>query len=178
MTAQHPSGSPGALFSRIGTPERMRALARYDLDSASLRSELDEVAEQTSARVGAPISFVNLVLDTVQVLAGRHGLPTGHWTVQADGMPAEWSICAYAVEQRTPYVRTDLSRDPLHADSPLVAVEGLVSYAGMPVLDADGLVLGMHCVMDVRPRQFTADHLVALREGAARSAEILDRHRL
>ncbi len=180
MTGGHSHNTPTGtevLFACIGTAERMAALAGYDLDSPELRRELDTLARRTSAAVGAPISLVNVVLDTVQVLVGRHGLRDGHWADVTGGMPAEWSMCAYAVEERRPYIRTDLRRDPMHAGSPLVTVEGLRSYAGMPILNPDGVVLGMHCALDLRPRSFSAEHLLALREGAVRSAEVLERYR-
>ncbi len=177
MTVLGADGSPEVLFTRIGTPERMAVLAGYDLDSPALQAELDEVARWTSERVGAPISLVNIVLDTVQLLVGKHGVPAGHWSNITGGMPAEWSVCAYAVDRRTTYIRPDLARDPVHAGSPLVTEESFRSYAGMPIVDPDGVVLGMHCAIDVQPRQFTADQLVVLREGAERSAKILQRYR-
>ncbi len=42
----------------------------------------------------------------------------------------------------------------LQQHNPLVTIDGGVSYAGAPLIDHNGQVLGAHCVLDTSARSF------------------------
>jgi GAF domain-containing protein len=113
------------------------------------------------------MSLLNVLLTGTQVVSGAHGLRG--WIASARSTPAEWSLCATVVRTGSPYVVTDLAADPRHADNPLCTVDGLRSYAGVPLRDLRGHVLGALCVLDTRPRQYSRDDLTLLRQLADRS---------
>ncbi|MEV0895249.1 GAF domain-containing protein [Actinoplanes sp. NPDC049802] len=162
-------------LSQLGDPRRMRVLASIDLENADLRDRLDSITERTAQRLGLPISLVTLVLDTAQFLAGSHGV-TG-WVAESRGTPVEWSFCARAVHRRGPYVIVDASADPDHATNPMVAFEGVRSYAGVP-LELDGQFLGAHCVVGGAAHTFTDDDISELRRAADEIVALLDRYRI
>lgn len=176
MTDVTPNVTPEELFSRIGSKERLEAIAAYDLANLELRAELNALATRTAAAVDSPVGLVSAILDTMQLLTGRCGLPEEHWAAQVNATPAEWSVCAYALSSEMPYLRGDLAADPVHARSPLVYAEGLLAYAGMAVVDPNGTVLGMVCVLDVRTRDWTIDDVEVLRGAATEAAAILRRY--
>jgi len=54
-----------------------------------------------------------------------------------------------------PVVFADLRNDPIYRDTPTAAVCGIRSYAGVPMHDAGGLVVGALTVMHTEPGRFT-----------------------
>jgi GAF domain-containing protein len=54
---------------------------------------------------------------------------------------------------------------------------GVRSYAGVPLRDDAGIVLGAHCVLDLAPRSFTDDDVAVLDHGAGQIMGILAGHR-
>jgi GAF domain-containing protein len=163
------------LFDRLGEPGRMHHIAGYDLFHPDLHSRLDRVAADSSRRLHAPVSTVSVLLDSAQLIIGRHGVPdTGD---DLAGTPAEWSLCTQTVLSGGPYCLTDNIVDPLHADNPILAMAGLRSYAGVPLITGSGHVIGAHCVLDATPRHFSTDDLTVLTEGATEVLRILSEYR-
>jgi len=163
------------LFDRLGAPSRMRRLAAYDLFHPDLSARLDDLASRTAQRLRTPVSLVSVILDSSQYILGAHGV--SGWVIEARGVPAEWSLCSTTVLAGAPYCIRDTTTEPELAGNPLVRMSGLRSYAGVPLTDNTGQHLGAHCVIDDVPRDFTADDLEVLTEGAVETMHILERHR-
>jgi GAF domain-containing protein len=163
--------SKEVLFARLGEPARIRRIATYDLFHPQLRERLDAVAEAGAHRLGTPVSLVSVVLDSSQFVLGSYGLAP--WAAEAGGIPAEWALCSHTVLTGAPYRVFDGTTDPEHRDNPLLAVTGVRSYAGVPLRDGDGIVLGAHCVLDLAARTFTDDDVAALEENAGHVMRIL-----
>lgn len=103
----------------------------------------------------APIAMVTLVDDDRQwftSVTGAH-ISAGPW---------EQTFCAHAVQQRTPFVVPDATRDPRFATNPLVQSAPYVRfYAGAPLITGASVV-GTLCVMDVAPRGLEAESAAGL----------------
>jgi GAF domain-containing protein len=168
------AATDGDLFARLGTPARMSQLARYDLFHPRLKARMEHIAASSAHQLNAPISLVSVVLDSAQFLLGAHGV-TG-WIDEALGTPAEWALCTHTVLTGRPYCLIDATTDTAHAGNPLLAMIGIRSYAGVPLIDDSGHVLGAHCVIDVAPRTFTADDLTVLHHGADEAMTVLAAH--
>jgi GAF domain-containing protein len=164
------------LFDRLGDPDRMRHIAAYDIFHPDLRDQLDSIATRSAHRLHAPVSLVSILLDSAQLIIGRHGLPDTGDDLQ--GTPAEWAMCTHTVLAGSPFCLSDATADAQHADNPLLATAGLRSYAGVPLLDDSGHVLGAHCVLDATARNFTEEDIAVLTEGATEIRRILDGHRV
>ena len=166
----------GETFAPLGTPERLRAIARYDLADPRLRRQLDQVAERSATRLGMPTGMVSIVLDSAQFFVGSYGLDG--WIARSEGTPVEWAFCAHAVLAEAPlYVVPDAIEHPTHRDSPLVTGEGTRAYAGAAIVDPDGQVIGMHCVVGEQPRSFGDEELGVLRTAAVEVGTILGGYR-
>ena len=163
------------LFAQLGEPARMSQLARYDLFHPGLKARMEAIAAHSAYQLNAPISLVSAVLDTAQFFLGAHGV-TG-WLDEALGTPAEWALCSHTVLTGRPYCLIDAITDAVHADNPLVTMIGLRSYAGVPLIDDSGQILGAHCVIDIAPRTFTKDDLAVLHHGAIKAIDILSEYR-
>ncbi|AEV86793.1 histidine kinase [Actinoplanes sp. SE50] len=162
------SAAPAA--HTLTDPARMRVLAAIDFDNPALRAGLNHVAEDTAQATGMPISLVTLVLDTSQLFAGSTSLD-GCWIAAAGGTPIEWSFCVNTVTTGQPYVIPDMAAST-HAANPLVTVDNVASYAGVPIVLA-GQTVGAHCIIGVTAQQFTADQLQQLHTGAQQAGALL-----
>jgi len=118
-----------------------------------------------------PVALVSLVGVDRQVFPGQQGLPEPWATTRAT--PLSHSFCRLVVEHREPLVVTDARHDPRVADNPAIEDLGVAAYAGWPLTDADGRVVGSLCAIDHEPREWTAADLAGLEDLAtACSAEI------
>lgn len=163
---------PSPLLDR----RRLGALAGYDWDHRDLRSGIDAITRRTAARLGLPVGMANIVLDTAQLTVGSHGV-TG-WIAEANGTPVEWSFCAHTVTTGQPYVVPDATADPVQQHNPLVSIDGFASYAGVPLIDPNGRVLGAHCVLGTSAHTFTEADLAELRTAAGEIMTLIQRYRL
>ena len=135
--------------------DRLASLRSYAvLDTAPERA-FDVLADLAALVCETPVAAVSLV--------DRH---RQWWKASQLGQleaSREDSFCTHAVAAGAPVVVGDAAHDVRFADNPLVTgALALRSYAGVPLIGADGLPLGTLCVADVRPRQFTPAQLTAL----------------
>ncbi|MEU4620453.1 GAF domain-containing protein [Actinoplanes sp. NPDC023801] len=168
--------TPDELFDRLGEPARIHQIARYDVFDTTLQARLDAVAARTAGLLHAPVSMISVVLDSSQFIIGQYGVPG--WIGEVQGTPAEWALCTHTVLAGAPYCITDGTADPAHAGNPVFAIAPIRSYAGVPLSDDSGHVLGAHCVLDVTPRTFTEADIAVLTAGAAETMHILAEHRI
>jgi GAF domain-containing protein len=163
------------LFDRLGEPARMHHLAQYDLFHPDLQQALNRIAAHSAQQLQAPVSMASILLDSAQLVIGRHGLPDTSGDLE--GIPAEWALCTNTVLSGHPYRLTDNTTDTQHAGNPMLAITGLRSYAGVPLRSDSGHILGAHCVLDAAPRPFTDEDIAVLTDGAADIMRTLDRYR-
>ncbi|MFD7553823.1 GAF domain-containing SpoIIE family protein phosphatase [Streptomyces sp. NPDC059835] len=149
---------------------RRRALQLAGL-SAAPDPGMDRSARLASRLLHVPAAFVSLAEDGRQILPGMIGLPSPC----ADRRALPWSHSPFriVVSSGQPLVVSDVRADGRWGTSPAVADLGMVAYAGMPLTDSDGLVLGSLCVIDHEPRAWTHEELADLEDlAAACSAEL------
>jgi GAF domain-containing protein len=159
----------------LSTIERLREIATYNLFAHALRTELDVVCQRTAERLNQPIGLVTIVLDSAQLVVGRSGL--AGWIAATEGTPAEWSFCARAVISGEPYVVPDAPRDPVQSLNPLVMMDSVNAYAGVPLRSANGQLLGAHCVLNDKPQEFSTDDIEILEQAGAEIVGIMERYR-
>lgn len=156
--------------------QRLSEIARYDVVDPELAEQLDRIAHRTMTRLGQPCSYVSIVLDSAQLIIGSSGLEG--WIRNVGGTPVEWAFCGHTVARGEPYLVENAFTDPNHADSPLVAIEGTGSYAGVPLVTPSGQVLGAHCVVSPEPQQFGPEQVAVLQAAADEIMALLEEHRV
>ncbi|MFD0523547.1 SpoIIE family protein phosphatase [Paractinoplanes durhamensis] len=154
----------------LGDRARLDALARTGLDAAS-DPALDRFALMVRAAVRVPVALVTLVDQVRQIFPGACGLAEP-W-MQERQTPLTHSFCRHVVTTAQPLVVTDARTDPRVTGSMAIDDLGVVGYAGMPLTDAEGLVLGSLCAIDTAPRQWTAAELDLLAGLAAACSDML-----
>ncbi len=138
---------------------RLAALVRSNILSVSSDPALDRVAEAAKTLFGALAGMVTFVSVDRQFYKGRAG-------VDITDTPRDVSFCSHCIAYRNLLWIEDTLEDPRVADNPfVVSAPNVRFYAGAPVRDADGWLLGTVCVVDLAPRKFDpvlSEALIAL----------------
>lgn len=138
---------------------RLRALhASGALDARA--APLFEAASKRAADIfDVPLAMVSLIDEDRQTVAAAHGpllVPeaTGVAAVTTDelAVPRPLSMCSHVVASAQTMVVPDVSRDLRFVGNPALAAKGVRFYAGAPLRDAAGHVLGTLCLLDLEPR--------------------------
>jgi len=158
--------------------ERLRALRACQVLDTPPDARLDAITRLAARLFDVPISFISLVDEDRQWFKSAFGPTTGS-LVTAGQTPRRESFCAYALlEPQEPLVIEDATLDPRVADSVLVTGNpGVRFYAGVPLRDDDGYVLGTLCIADTRPRRLKPEMLENLVDLAAGVTGILAQYR-
>ncbi|GAA0978319.1 Alkaline phosphatase synthesis sensor protein PhoR [Nocardioides aquaticus] len=142
---------------------RLRALRNTGLLALGRHPALDAITRLAARATDSPTALVSLIDAERQVFPSRHG-----WTDDLADVtretPLALSFCKYVVANDAPLVVEDARVHPTLATSPGTLEGGAVAYAGVPLHDPCGHVLGALCVTDVVPRQWSEQHLEGLRD--------------
>ena len=147
----------------ITDPERLAALEQSGLLAVRDDPAFDRLTRLASRVLDAPMAMVSLVDRDRQVYASCVGLDG-----DADReTPLSHSFCQHAVAAREPLVVGDARRHPLLRTNGAIESLGIVAYAGVPLIDAQGHALGTLCVADGHPRTWSAADVELLSDLAA-----------
>ncbi|MFB6825635.1 SpoIIE family protein phosphatase [Streptomyces virginiae] len=139
--------------------------------SAAPDKGMDRFARLVSRLLRVPVAFVSLVEAERQILPGLFGLPEP-WA-ESRALPPYHSLCRYVVASGQPLIVPDARVDERLRTEPAIDDLGIVAYAGMPLTDADGAVLGALCAIDHEPRTWGEGEAADLEDlAAACSAEL------
>lgn len=155
----------------VKDPQRINEIARLRLHEDSVDEILNEYVKQAAEEFGLPIGVVSIVLDDVQSFVASHGLED--WVDDVKGTPVEWAFCANSVRSGKEFVVED-SHDSIMKDSPLVTMEGIRCYAGVPLITKNNQVVGNFCVQGPKTRSFTEAEINRLKEFAKLVMERLE----
>jgi GAF domain-containing protein len=167
MTAQDP----------LYDVDRLQEIADLDLLSAEVDPILRDVASQAAERLGLPVSLISVVLDEALHVAGSHGID-GLWLGETRGHPVEWSFCATSVRTRDAFVVESATTHATHRTNPLVTMDGVRCYAGVPMISSRGHVLGNLCVVGLEERSFAEEEIEVLRELAREAVRRIEARRV
>ncbi len=191
-----------ASFAGAGLPEGFMAAVVPETDAVRLHAvrtsgALDVRAEpifDTMAKRAADIfdvsmAFVSVIEENDQNVRGSHGTLAAADGASGDtvgrdlDMPRSLSLCGHVVANSQTLVVPDVARDLRFAGNPALQSKGVRFYAGAPLRDAGGHVLGALCLLDTRPRSLdqrevrlleamAADVMSALREASRQWGEM------
>lgn len=143
--------------------ERLTALSQELLSEAE-DDVLTAIVEEAAQEISMPIALVTLVLEEIQFFKAHYGLPPD--LAAARGTTRDVSFCQFVVRDGKPFEVVDAERDK-RVPQQLVREYGIRSYLGLPVV-VDDVVVGSLCVIDTKPREFTAVERQRLSDLAAR----------
>ena len=151
---------------------RLRSLAETGLLDTPERDALNRYARIATQALRAPVSLVSLVDDARQFFAAAQGLDAP-WSEHRQ-TPLSHSFCQHVVNERSALVVEDARSDDRVCDNLAIEDLSVAAYAGVPLCDPEGNVLGSFCVIDDRPRRWTSDELTLLRLLADAVAEEIE----
>ena len=140
---------------------RLSALEDLHLLDTASEERFDRVTRLARRLFDVPVALVTLLDRDRQ------------WFKSADGFdvpetPRSMAVCDTTIRQSATFVVEDLAVDPRFADNPLVTgPKSLRFYAGHPLYAPGGQPVGALCLLDGRPRTFSASERDTLRDLAA-----------
>ncbi|MEO7337195.1 MAG: AI-2E family transporter [Caldimonas sp.] len=143
-------------------PARLAALRASGAEDPRAQPIFDLASRRAADIFDVPMAMVSLISEDTQTVHGSFGqLPAPAETpaeaLSADDMtmPRSLSMCGHVVANGQTLVVPDIARDLRFAGNPALQGKGLRFYAGAPLRDAEGHVLGTLCILDVEPRTLT-----------------------
>ncbi|MEV4842693.1 SpoIIE family protein phosphatase [Micromonospora matsumotoense] len=158
------SERPAVEIAALADPARLRSLTDTGLDAAPDEA-FDRFARLVGDLLDVPVALVSLVTETRQFFPGAVGLPDP-WAARRQ-TPLSHSFCQHVIDTEIPLVLPDARLYPRVRENLAVPELGVVAYAGMPLTDLDGRVLGSLCAIDSKPRAWTKAQLRTLADLAA-----------
>ncbi len=145
--------------------DRLDAVRATGLLDSDVTPSFDRLARVAAHVLNAPVALVSLVDSDRQYFKSCLGLPEP-WASQREA-PLSHSFCQHAVASREPLLVDDSRQHELLRDNPAIRDMGVIAYAGIPLIDADGHALGTLCVIDSTPRHWTTHQVQLLSDLAA-----------
>lgn len=131
--------------------KRMETLKRYQILDTPPDGNFDRITQLAATLFKVPVAIISLV-DTDRIwFKSHHGLDVNQ-------IHRDPGLCASAILSNDLYIIENAKDDPRTLANPLVAGEfGLRFYAATPLQTEENHNLGTLCVIDQKPREFTAE---------------------
>lgn len=152
-------------------PARLAALRAMCVDGVPSGPVFDRMTRLAARLLDAPVAIGTIVDFDRQILASAFDADDRYVAGNEAGI--EYSFCQYTVANASAFTVTDTRKMPLLAGSPAVSENGVLAYAGIPLV-VGGQALGALCVLDYVPRQWTAEQIEVLEDLAAGAATELE----
>ena len=149
------SADAGALSS----PARLAALEQVGLGAAADEG-MERLARLVASMLQVPVALVSLVEQDRQVFPGMIGLAEP-WATRRQ-TPLSHSMCQHVTATGHPLILPDAREDERTCNNLAIDDLGVIAYAGMPLTDGQGHVLGSLCAIDTRPRSWSSQELTDL----------------
>ncbi|GAA2660581.1 GAF domain-containing sensor histidine kinase [Paractinoplanes durhamensis] len=155
-------------MSSAAEHDRLAALYQYGLLDAVRPIVLDDLTRLATRIFDTPMSTVTLVDRNRQWFAGHTGM-------DANQAPRAISLCAWMIDDPRPLIVPDARLDPRFQDySNVTGAPYIRFYAGVPLVNSDGYVLGSVCVLDREPRHLGEHQLSLLGDLSAQATGHLE----
>jgi signal transduction histidine kinase/CheY-like chemotaxis protein/HPt (histidine-containing phosphotransfer) domain-containing protein len=161
------------VMAELGETERLEALRATGLLDSPRDEYFDAITRRVAARLGVPVALVSLVARDRQFFKSSIGLPEP-WA-ELRQTPLTHSFCQHVVSARRPLVIADAREHPVVRDNLAIPDLGVIAYAGVPLVTSDGHALGSLCAIDTRPRTWSDEDLLLLRNLATDVERAIER---
>ncbi|WP_433782755.1 PP2C family protein-serine/threonine phosphatase [Actinomycetospora sp. CA-101289] len=136
----------------LDAPER--AVSRARLLDADADAGFDRLARLATSLTGAPIGVVWLADDDRLLLRSVHGLGVSRG-VHGGDLPVAQALCGAVVADDEPVCVDDVDADPRSRDAVDAPTWGAGAWAGYPIRDPAGVVIGVLGAIDSRARPWS-----------------------
>jgi len=138
--------------------ERVAALKRYHLIHTPPEPVLDQIVKLAAKTFDIPMALISLVDVDHVFFKSTIGVPG------LNQMSRGASLCSIAILDTEPLIIHYAEEKKCLLNNPIIAAEfGLKFYASAPLITYDGFIIGVLCVVDTKPREFTSEHIQSLK---------------
>jgi len=146
----------------VRDPDRLAALERTGLLDTESEEGFDRLTRVAACALEVPYALVSLVDADRQFFKSCFGpldeVGAGRET------PLSHSFCKYVVWSEEELVLADAREHAAFRDNGAVRDLGLIAYAGIPIRDGEGRILGSFCAIDDEPHEWAERDLSILRD--------------
>jgi diguanylate cyclase (GGDEF)-like protein len=129
---------------------KLANIRSLDLFYTPLEERFERITRIARRALHAPVAAISLLNEDKQWFKSAAG-----WGISE--LPRAQAICRLTVESNQIVMINDTIADPRVASLPIVAAAPRFrAYAGHPLVDEHGACVGTFCVLDLKPREFTA----------------------
>lgn len=152
------SNDPVTPTNASSIENRIKALHEYGILDTLPEKDFDDITRIASEICGTPISLISLLDTNRQWFKSSLG-------IQASETPIEFSFCAHAVVKPNEIMVVPNSlEDDRFKDNPYVTGEPhVVFYAGIPLVNPDGIAMGTLCVVDNKVGSLNEKQIASLK---------------
>lgn len=138
--------------------QRLAALRSYDIFDTENEKEYDDLTSLASAVCNVPISLITFINEDRQWFKSHHG-------TDLTENKRELSFCTHAIASAEGImIVPDAGLDERFSNNPVVTGPTNINfYAGVPLINEDGLALGTICVFDHKANQLSEAQVNALK---------------
>ena len=148
--------------------QRLREVRALNMLDTPAEERFDRLTRLAKRLFDVQISYVGLLEDDRQWFKSVDGM-------EFTGTSRAVSFCGHAILQNEVLVIEDAHEDPRFHDNPLVTANPHIRfYAGCPLRTPNGAKVGTFCIIDDKPRTFSAEDRISLHDLASMAeAELL-----
>lgn len=140
---------------------RLAAVSRYGILDTPPEGAFDRVTSIAARALNVPMSMISILASDRLWFKARHG-------TELEQVQLVPEISAIVARSRTSWAVPDTHEHSRLKTHPLVRGDlGMRACAGAPIIDPQGLLIGMVLVLDTEPREFSGDDLAILEDLAA-----------
>ncbi|MDQ4041941.1 MAG: GAF domain-containing protein [Actinomycetota bacterium] len=147
---------------QLADGSRLAALRATGMLDSPPAPAFDRLTRLASRFLNAPVALVSLIDADRQYFKSCLGLPEP-WASRRE-TPLSHSFCQYVVARREPLIVSDAREHPELRESLAIRDLDVVAYAGVPLIDRAGHVLGSLCAIDAQPRLWSSQQVDTLRD--------------
>ena len=152
--------------------ERLDALKEYHILDTETEQSYDDITALAAHICKVPVAMISLVDEVRQWFKSKLG-------TDQQQTPRAVAFCAHAILQNGPFIVRDTAKDPRFANNSLVTGEPHIRfYAGVPLVNPQGLALGTLCVIDHQPRRLSVTQRKALEALSRQVMALLELRRI
>lgn len=153
-------------------PLRLHALYEYDILHTSPEKDYDDITFIASEICHTPIALITLIDIEKQWVKSSQGF-------NATEISRDNSFCAHAIMNPNEIMIVQRpSTDARFYDNPMVTGEpNIAFYAGVPLINPDGFVLGTLCVIDNKSNKLSQKQLESLKILSNQVMRLMELHK-
>lgn len=144
--------------SSIKEKRRISAAKKLLFQEDFIPSSFQRITQIVASILEVPIAYISILDDENQILISKVGVPE-----ESTEIPREVSVCETTIALEETLVVEDLSQDLRFSNLPSVSNDPHIRFfAGIPLSDIEGNVVGTLCGVDFFPKRITANQLHAI----------------